>query len=158
MWLYENKEVDKTQLMVYIGYVYKITNLTNGKMYIGKKLLKFKRTKMVKGKKKKYVVDSDWETYYGSNLELQQDVQALGTNKFKREILALCKTKGECSYIEALYQFQERVLERDDYYNAWISCRIRRSHLKKGKEHGSSKEERPTEDRLVKAESSGSQS
>lgn len=136
MWLYNEKEVDGSQILGYnnfvpVGFVYRITNLTNDRKYIGKKLLKFTRTKTIKGKKKKVLIDSDWKTYFGSSNTLTKDVETLGESNFKREILVFCQSRGECNYLEALFQFQERVLERDDYYNDQIRCRIYRSHVKK---------------------------
>ena len=116
-----------------LGFVYLITNTTNGRKYIGKKLAKFQKTsqktvKLKNGKKKKKkirtLVDSDWQTYYGSSPNLTADVQALGTDKFIREILYLCTSKAEMSYIEAREQFERKVLETDDYYNGIINLRV----------------------------------
>ena len=123
----------------YIGFVYIITNTISGKMYIGKKLSKFAKTtyKVVKlkngTKKRKKIkgkVESDWQEYYGSNDTLKADVIKLGPENFQREILYYCKTKAECSYIEAREQFSRRVLESDDYYNGQISVRVHGSHIK----------------------------
>jgi hypothetical protein len=131
MWLYNEKEVNEDELTSYLGFVYKITNLEDDKIYIGKKLLKFKRTKKVKGRKKKILVDSDWKKYWGSNKILIEDVKELGEHKFKREILKLCKARGEMSYYEAKLQFELGVLESTRYYNEWIMCKIHKSHIKK---------------------------
>ncbi len=64
-WTYQGKIVEEIS-EEYIGFVYLITNLTNGKKYIGKKLAKFKVTKKpLKGKKNKRrsTKESDWRTY-----------------------------------------------------------------------------------------------
>ena len=123
----------------YIGFVYLITNTISGKMYIGKKLSKFAKTtyKVVKlkngTKKRKKIkgkIESDWQDYYGSNDTLKADVLKLGPENFQREILYYCKSKAECSYIEAREQFSRRVLESDDYYNGQISVRVHGSHIK----------------------------
>jgi len=129
-WLFEGKHIDDTDIDGFIGFVYIICNLTNNRKYIGKKLLKFTRTKTIKGKKKKVKIDSDWLTYYGSNDELLEDVNKLGKENFKREIFRFCKTKGECSYFEAQLQFEHGALLSDSYYNSWISCKIHKKHLK----------------------------
>ena len=122
-----------------VGFVYLITNTASGRKYIGKKLAKFSKTtqktvKLKNGNKKKRKlrskVDSDWREYYGSNDQLKKDVAELGADKFTREILYFCKSKAECSYIEAREQFTHKVLESDDYYNGQISCRIHQSHIK----------------------------
>jgi len=75
-------------------------------------------------------VPSDWQTYYGSNTELVNDVKLHGEENFSREILHLCKTKGECGYLEAKEQFVRGVMESEDYYNVWIMVRVRKSHIK----------------------------
>jgi len=85
---------------------------------------------VVKGKKKKFKVISDWLSYYGSNTELQNDVQVHGKESFKREIIHLCKSKGECGYLEAKEQFDRCVLESQDYYNAWIMVKVRKTHIR----------------------------
>ena len=123
-----------------VGFVYLITNCISGRKYIGKKLAKFSKTtyrvvKLKNGNKKRKKIrskiDSDWQTYYGSNEELNRDVAALGAENFTREILFYCKSKAECSYIEAREQFTHRVLESQDYYNGQISVRVHGSHIKK---------------------------
>ena len=73
-----------------VGFIYRITRLDTGRKYIGKKLLQFRRTKQVKGVKKKVLVESDWKTYYGSNQTVKDEVAALGEDKFKREIIKFC--------------------------------------------------------------------
>ena len=138
-WLYESQEITILPEDC-VGFVYLITNLTTGRKYIGKKLAKFARTtyKVVKlkngTKKKKKIrskVDSDWMDYWGSNLELSADVLRLGPENFTREVLFYCKSKAECSYIEAREQFSRRVLESDLYYNGQISVRVHGSHIRK---------------------------
>jgi hypothetical protein len=88
------------------------------------------RTKQVKGKKKRFKVFSDWQIYYGSNEELKRDVEKHTKDQFKREIIHLCKSKGECGYLEAKEQFIKGALESDEYYNTWIMVRVRKSHIK----------------------------
>jgi hypothetical protein len=123
-----------------VGFVYLITNTLTGRKYIGKKLAKFSKTtyktvKLKNGtKKKKRIrgkIDSDWREYYGSSPALTADVTQLGTANFTREILFYCKSKAECSYIEAREQFSRRVLESNDYYNGHIQVRVHGSHITK---------------------------
>ena len=137
-WLYENTLIESLPEDC-VGFVYLITNKQSGRQYIGKKLAKFSRTtyRMVKlknGKKKRKKIrgkiESDWQTYYGSNTELNADVARLGIDNFAREVLYYCSSKAECSYIEAREQFRHRVLESDDYYNGQISVRVHGSHIK----------------------------
>jgi hypothetical protein len=136
-WLYESKTVE-TLPEDCVGFVYMITNNLTGRKYIGKKLAKFAKTtyRMVKlknGKKKRQKirgkVESDWQTYYGSNDQLNRDLLDLGPENFTREILFYCKSKAECSYIEAREQFSRRVLESADWYNGHIQVRVHGSHV-----------------------------
>ena len=129
-WQYNGIDFTEDLIGDNYGFVYQITNLTNDKKYIGKKFFYSTKTKQVKGKKKRTKVLSDWQTYYGSSANLQQDVLELGHEKFVREILHLCKSKGECGYLEAKEQFIRGVMESDDYYNTWIMVRVRKSHIK----------------------------
>jgi hypothetical protein len=130
-WTYQNQPVNEIP-EGYIGFVYIITNTVTGQKYIGKKLAQFKRTKPpLKGKKlkRRSTVESDWREYFGSSDRLNADVQALGPEKFTREILYLCKSKAELSYLEAREQFERRVLETDDYYNGIINVRVGGSNI-----------------------------
>ena len=137
-WLFESAPVESLPEDC-VGFVYLITNTVSGRKYIGKKLAKFSKTtvrtvKLKNGTKKKKKIrskiDSDWQEYYGSNDELKKDIHALGPEKFTRQILYYCKSKAECSYIEAREQFRHQVLESDDYYNGQISVRVHGSHIK----------------------------
>lgn len=132
-WLYKGMTFEEPEENHY-GFVYKITNLQTQKQYIGKKLFWFKKTKMVKGKKKRYLAPSDWKKYYGSSQALLADVTQYGEESFAREILVLCKNKGECTYYEAKMQFDCGVLFNPEmFYNDWIICRIHRKHLQTAK-------------------------
>ena len=142
-WTYQGKEVNEIS-DEYEGFVYLITNLTNNRKYIGKKLAKFKTTKPpLKGKKNKRrgYKESDWREYWGSSDKLNEDVAALGQEHFTREILYFCKSRAEMSYIEAREQFDRRVLESDEYYNGIINVRVGGSDkLRKALlEHGKTK-------------------
>ena len=137
-WYYNNEIVEKLPEEC-IGFVYLITCTLSGRKYIGKKLAKFSKTsvktvKLKNGTKKKKKIrskiDSDWRTYYGSSEELKKDVELLGEDNFKREILHFCESKAICSYLEIVEQIYRKVLESDDYYNGQISARIHGSHIK----------------------------
>jgi hypothetical protein len=113
VWLYEKTPIEQLPDDC-VGFVYLITNTVTGRKYIGKKLAKFSKTsyrgvKLKNGNKKR---------------------KKIGSDNFTREILFYCKSKAECSYIEAREQFNHRVLESDDYYNGQIVCRIHGSHIK----------------------------
>ena len=138
MWLFEDKEFDPADSRIdeSAGFVYCITDLTNNKKYIGKKTLwSTRRLKPLKGKTRRRIkkAPSDWISYYGSNEEVKLLVENDGENRFKREIIKLCKTKGLMSYYEAKEQFDREVLFSDEYYNQFIGCKIHSKHVK-GKE------------------------
>ena len=109
------------------GFIYKITNLTNNKKYIGKKQCKsIRKRPPLKGKKNKrrHEVETDWKTYTSSSNQLNNDLDCIGIDKFKFKILRWCNSKWELSYYEAKLQFEEEVLLKDDYYNGIINLRI----------------------------------
>ena len=131
-WIYKNEPVEQLPEDC-VGFVYIITNTVSGRMYVGKKLARFKTTryKMHTQKNGKKVrkkirgaVASDWQEYYGSSDQLNRDVALLGRDRFRREILYYCRSKAECNYIEAREQFTRKVLESDQYYNGHIRVRV----------------------------------
>ena len=126
-WTYNGKEFTTDGIGDYYGFIYRITNLENGHDYVGRKYFKSKKKlKPLKGRKNKRirVVETDWQDYWGSSKRLQGDIELLGKDKFKREIIHLCKTRGETNYMEAKIQFDEDVLLREDNYNGIIAIKI----------------------------------
>lgn len=129
-WLYKGHPVTDELVENRVGFVYLITNKVNGRKYIGKKLFSFSRTKKpLKGRvrKRRAKVASDWQTYYGSNKDLCEDVKKHGPEHFEREILRLCDSKSECNYWEAKLQFERDAILSDSYYNQWIICKVHRN-------------------------------
>ena len=131
-WYFHNTPVEFTENDVkdHFGFVYLITHNQSGRKYIGKKFFTKSKTKQVKGKKKRTRVKSDWEDYYGSNKELLDEIKINGKDNYTREILHLCGSRSTCSYHETYEIFYRHALLSDSYYNAWVSCRIRKDHLK----------------------------
>ena len=129
-WLYQGKEWQLPEEFnpdVVYGFVYLITNKMDQKKYVGKKFFWSQKTLPITKKRKRrkrLKVESDWRTYWGSNKYLVEDVKNHGPENFTREILHLCKTKGECAYYEAKEQFDREVLLTEEYYNGIISCKI----------------------------------
>lgn len=130
MWLFEGKEFTENDIGEYYGFVYRITNKINGRKYIGRKYLTRAGYKQVAGKRKKIRKASDWLVYWGSNKELLEDIKTHGEENFVRTILHLCKTRGECNYMELYEIVANDCLLRRDYYNSWVSAKIHRDHLK----------------------------
>ena len=132
MWYYKNEQFDTTP-EDYQGFVYLITELDTDKKYIGKKNFWKPKTLPITKTRKRRVrtrTESNWRSYFSSSSEVQQLVESKGEKNYKREILKLCKTKGEMSYYEAKLQFEHDVLFRNDYYNEFIGCKIHSKHLK----------------------------
>ena len=130
-WIYNNYEFTSEQIGDYLGFVYLITNQVSGRMYIGKKLFWTHKYKVTKGKRKKIKIESDWKDYWSSSPVLRRDLEKIGKDNFKREILHLCKNKGNINYLEAYEQISRMVLENQDvYYNGIINCKINATHLK----------------------------
>ena len=132
MWYYNGKEFSETP-NDYTGFVYLITEVDTGKKYIGKK--NFYRPKILpknskRTRRKRVKIESDWRSYFGSSEQVQRLIEEKGESNYKREILRLCKSKGEMSYYEAKLQFENDVLLSEEYYNEFIGCKIHSKHLK----------------------------
>lgn len=125
-------EPDEEFLKQYVGFVYLITEVDTGRMYVGKKnFWSTRKLKPLKGKTRRRTVtkQSDWRDYYGSNDKLKLLVESTGGEGYDRQILKLCKSKGELSYAELEEQITRRVLFDDKYYNGIIQVRISSRHL-----------------------------
>ena len=127
MWYY-NGQPFEGPIDDWYGFVYLITETSTNKKYVGKKFFWAKKTRQIKGKKKKYLAESDWKDYYGSNDVLKENVQK-NPNDYHREILHLCKKRGDCSYYETKEQFERNVMFDKNYYNEFIGCKIHSKHL-----------------------------
>jgi hypothetical protein len=132
-WTYLGKTFESEDILDYYGFIYRITNTTNGHDYIGRKYFTtIKKRPPLKGKKNKRreTVETDWKEYWGSSPRLQADIDLLGKDKFTREIIHLCESRGETNYLEAYYQFKEDVLLRENNYNGIIQIRLGKNSVK----------------------------
>ena len=133
MWYYNGEEFTSEMIEDNVGFVYIITNVSNNRKYVGKKLLVSKRKlPPLKGKKgrRTKIVESKWQDYFGSSDEVNAILEEHGRDIFKREILHLCKSKSEMSYLELKEQMDREVLLNDEYYNGIIQVKIHRAHVK----------------------------
>jgi len=139
-WIYQDKEInDLTDFPPNaFGFVYKVIHTPTNKEYIGKKVLFFNR-KVKLGKRellalpvtrgrrsttKQVVKESDWKTYHGSHIEIQNYLKENGDQDFKREILKIVLDKKQLTYFENKYLFSYGVLEdQDKYFNNNIEGR-----------------------------------
>ena len=132
-WTYLDKTFESEDINDYYGFIYRITNTTNGHDYIGRKYFTtIKKRPPLKGKKNKRreTVETDWKDYWGSSARLVEDIARLGKDKFTREIIHLCKSRGETNYMEAYYQFKEGVLLKENNYNGIIQIKLGKGSVK----------------------------
>lgn len=139
MWQYNqetNFEIPENAL----GFIYQITNLLDDRIYIGRKMLssnrKTKLTKkdklLVENKRKKFkrvIKETDWRDYWSSCDELKRDVQSLGQDKFKREILCFCDSKMDMTFRELYFQVKFEVLFTNSY-NGHIASKFFKGKVK----------------------------
>ena len=129
-WIYEGNPFTSDDIGDYYGFVYRITNTTNGKSYIGRKY--FVQKRKPRGAKRRVTRESDWKRYFGSSEELKQDIKRIGRDSFRREIISLHTTLGKVNYEETKQLFLHNVLTEalDDgtpkYYNSNILGRYMR--------------------------------
>jgi group I intron endonuclease len=69
-----------------ILYVYRITNLLNNKIYIGK-----------------HSSDRLDDLYYGSGYAIKKSIKKYGKNNFKKEVICICKSEKEWNEKEIFY-------------------------------------------------------
>ena len=108
-WLYLEQPFDSDSIGDNFGFVYKITNLLNGRSYIGRKYFWSFRTPP--GKKRKQKQESDWKAVLRILSRIKRRYKKISNRVFfKREILSLHKTKGTCNFEETKQLFLNNVL------------------------------------------------
>lgn len=96
----------------WFGFIYRITELDTGRMYLGKKQLQMMRRVAVKGRKNKKITykESDWKKYTGSSTALNEQIKLKGMDNYKFEIVSLHKSKSSLYYAEVRIQVLEDVM------------------------------------------------
>tara|TARA_B100000678_G_scaffold118786_1_gene99649 strand:+ start:66 stop:524 length:459 start_codon:yes stop_codon:yes gene_type:complete len=132
-WTYEGTNFTSDDINDFFGYVYRITNLTTGKQYIGRKYFTQRRKPRSGKGKRRVTTESDWKKYYGSSDELKADVKSLGKSNFKREIISLHETLGKVNYEETKQLFLNNVLMEslDNGEPAYYNSNILGRYMKK---------------------------
>ena len=135
-WQYNGLAFTGEDIRDYFGFVYLITNIQNGRKYIGRKY--FWSFRKPPGKKRRVKKESDWRKYYGSCPELKEDVEKFGKENFSRTILSLHKTAGRTNFEETRQLFINGVLTESldtgepAFYNSNILSRyIRKDYYEK---------------------------
>lgn len=131
-WVYKDRVITTISDMPTgaVGFVYRLTHLPTGTMYVGKKILEFSRTKALtkrelaeqtgKGRRprsKKVTQESDWLIYRGSNKEFLALTKDCPSDHLLKEILCFCPTKKSLTYNELKHQVLLQVLEKSEYMN-----------------------------------------
>lgn len=136
MWFFQDKEFKTTDIPDNaIGFIYEMTAVVDGKAvrYIGKKDF-YSNVKKNMGKReiaaltdkrvKKYtrVKKLAYENYFSSNDVLKQAYK--DGISITRNIIHICFSKTELTYMECKYQFAFGVLESDEFLNGNILGRF----------------------------------
>jgi len=95
-------DVSKYNIDDYYGFIYKTTNLINGKMYIGQ--CSFGRI-------------NGWKNYLGSGTYFKRALKKYGCENFKRDIIYLAKTVEILDAVEIACIKHFNAVESDMYYN-----------------------------------------
>lgn len=87
---------------MFVGFVYLITHIPTGRMYIGKKFFWATIRKTVKNRKnrKKVIKESDWKKYTSSSAWVNSEIKLYGKEQFKFEILSLHESKSTLAWEE----------------------------------------------------------
>jgi len=144
-WVYKGIVVDSIEKVPEgaIGFIYKISNTTNGRYYFGRKSIVGRRKKKLtlkeklipENKRKTWKVEvkevSGWKTYKGSNKPLLADIGK--GDKYTKEIVCWCYSKAELTYYETVHIVCSGCMITDDCYNDWFSAKVFKAHLKNKK-------------------------
>ena len=128
-WKYKGK-IYKTTPEDYEAFVY-LLEFEDGTKYVGKKVFYSIRRVKVKGKMRRKVVkkESDWMKYMSSSDVVKEKI-ALGHKLKKRQILHLCTTRGEATYLEVKEMFIRDVLCTNEYLNLNILAKFFKGYCK----------------------------
>ena len=131
-WYYEGEVFESDMIGDYYGFVYILENKDTNRFYIGKKFFwssKILPVTKTRKRRKKTKVESDWKKYYGSNKQLQGEIEEKGIDNITRNMLVLCNTKIQCAYYEVVEQVNRQVLLSDKFYNEFMGGKISGKYL-----------------------------
>ena len=82
------------------GYVYLVTNLFNGKTYVGQR---------------RSHRDSDWNEYFGSGKLIQAAIEFYGKDNFRKDLLTHAESQDELDELESSFIISEWEAGRGEY-------------------------------------------
>lgn len=91
--------------------MYRITNKSNGKWYIGQKKIDKKGL---------------WKTYQSSSNKLKAEIKELGEENFEFEILEFVDCKWMLNYLELYYQIITEAMFDENSYNGIVNVRLKK--------------------------------
>jgi hypothetical protein len=125
-WTYKGAVVEELTKDVQ-AFVYIIEDIDTGRKYVGKKFCWM--PKKIAGKTRRKFVESNWKRYYSSHEWIKGEAKK-NPNRFRREILHLCETRGKANFLEIEEQFKRGVLYTDDYLNDQILGKYFKSNVR----------------------------
>jgi len=115
-WVWRGQPLTETP-KGYVGFVYVIHDSYNDRYYIGMKAFSW----LVAGKgSRRRRVDSDWRTYTGSSVELNEAIRRHGVHWFDRWVLSMHRTKGSLRMEEVRQILVRDAINDPRFYN--LTC------------------------------------
>jgi hypothetical protein len=124
-WTYQEEEFDSIPEGA-LAFVYYL-EFEDGTKYVGKKNFYSTSRKRQPGKSRRTVTvrESNWKSYLSSSETVKSKLKA-GEKLVRREVLHLCKTLGQATYMELHEQVQRNVLCNPEYLNGLIYAKVMR--------------------------------
>lgn len=107
--------------------IYKVTNLTNGKVYIGQ------ASSSLEERRKKHEYDAQRQDR--KTVKFHNALLKYGFNNFKWEVIKECNSQEELDYYEEFYIQEYNTLDRDHGYNLKHGGKLGGCYSDEAKEH-----------------------
>lgn len=110
-----------------LGFVYKVTERSTGRWYIGKKqMTRIAKLPPLKGTKRKrrVVKETDWRKYKTSSTAIVELCEKHGEEHFDWEILSFHNSKSMLAWIELGHQVRGDCLRNEMSFNGIVNIRL----------------------------------
>lgn len=128
-WIYAGQDKDrfdvKGELM--LGFVYKVTELSTGRWYVGKKqCTRIAKLPPLKGTKRKRRVlkETPWRKYQTSSTNIVELCEEHGEEWFQWEILSFHNSKSMLAWVELGHQVRGDCLRNEMSFNGIVNIRL----------------------------------